>query len=115
MEARIEALIRRSAISRSATTVKKGSIVFDILAGQTLLSGEDILLTQKEFAVLLLLAENEGKALSREYIYEKVWKAPLADDNQAIKKTVSRLRGKLAGSGYSIVSLRSEGYSFEPE
>jgi DNA-binding response OmpR family regulator len=33
-------------------------------------------LTQKEFALLLVLAQNEGKFLSKEYLYEKVWKQP---------------------------------------
>lgn len=53
-------------------------------------------LTQKEFAVLFLLVENEGRILSTKYIYETVWKqVPNKDTGNAVKTIISRLRNKL--------------------
>jgi DNA-binding response OmpR family regulator len=92
--------------------IKRGPFMLNIIAAQALVDGEDLLLAQKEFAVLLLLAEQERKVLSMEYIYEKVWAQPLLDKN-AVKMAVSRLRTKLEPYGYTIASYRGQGYAFE--
>jgi DNA-binding response OmpR family regulator len=69
-------------------------------------------LTQKEFAVLLLLAENEGRILSNPLIYETVWKQSVtAETNGAVKTVMSRLRRKL-GEEFIIENDReTDGYS----
>jgi DNA-binding response OmpR family regulator len=75
--------------------------MLNIIASQAFVEGED-----------LLLAEQERKILSMEYIYEKVWAQPLFDKN-AVKMAVSRLRTKLEPYGYTIASYRGQGYAFE--
>jgi DNA-binding response OmpR family regulator len=72
--ARIEALLRRA--RRLPETVTKGALKLDVVASQAFCGGVDLLLTQKEFALLLLFTQNEDKTMSAEYIYEKVWKTP---------------------------------------
>ena len=92
--AHIEALLRRSAHIPKHLT--KGTLTMDIRANRAFLSGMDMLLTPKEFAVLLLLAENEGQIISTNYIYESVWKQD--DDSNTsvvVKNVMSRLRKKL--------------------
>jgi len=111
--ARLEALLRRA--GRFPDTVQKGPLKLDVLSGRALLRDEDLLLTRKDFALLLLFTQNEGKAMCAEYLYEKLWKTPMGGDTQAVKSAVSRLRKKLAGSGYSIPVRRGEGYLFEQE
>ena len=37
---------------------------------------------------------------------------PLANDSQAVRTTIARLRNKLLGSGYTIAAQRKEGYCF---
>jgi DNA-binding response OmpR family regulator len=75
----------------------------------------DIQLAPKEFAVLLLLAKNEGKVFTAEKLYEDVWKLPMADDDHSVKNVIYRLRKRLeaGNSGYSVVMYRKEGYMFE--
>ena len=111
--ARIEAVLRRT--SSLPESIEKGALKLDVTAGQALLHGKDMLLTQKDFALLLLFAQNEGRTVSAEALYEKLWKAPLAGNINALKNAVSRLRAKLGGSGYAIVTRRGEGYLFERE
>jgi DNA-binding response OmpR family regulator len=111
--ARVEALLRRA--GRLPKALRKGPLKLDIMAGQALLHGKNLLLTQKDFALLLLFTQNEDKALSAEHLYEKLWITPILDDTQAVKSAVSRLRRKLAGSGYTIAAKRGEGYLFERE
>lgn len=111
--ARVKALLRRA--GRLPDVMTKGALKLDIVSGQALLNDCDLLLTQKDFALLLIFIQNEDKVMSAEYLYEKVWKSPLGDDTQALKSAISRLRKKLTGSGYTIVPQRYEGYAFEQE
>jgi len=110
--ARVDALMRRAA--RVPEIISKNRLSLDVTAGLAMLDGVDLMLTQKEFALLLFFVQNEERFISMEYIYEKIWKAPMID-SQAIRQTVSRLNKKIAGSGYLIVWSRGEGYSFERE
>jgi len=98
--ARIEALLRRAA--RIPKRLEKGELTLDIRSGRAFLRGTDILLSPKEFAVLLLLAENLGQALTTDHIYEAAWRQNAgtgtgADASGAVKTVVSRLRRKLGG------------------
>jgi len=111
--ARVEALLRRA--GRFPESVQKGPLQLDVLSGRALMDGDDLLLTRKDFALLLLFTQNEGQAMSAEYLYEKLWKTSMAGDAQAVESAVSRLRKKLAGSGYGISVRRGEGYLFERE
>jgi DNA-binding response OmpR family regulator len=111
LHARIESLLRRAA--RVPETIVMGRLTLDVTAGVASLGGTDLLLTKKEFALLLTLFQNEGRYMSAENLYEKVWKAPMAGNSQAVKKTIGRLRAKIADSGHSIAWSRGEGYCLE--
>ncbi len=111
--ARIEALIRRA--GQLPKTLQKGPLTLNVILGQALLDGKDLLLTKKDFALLMLFTQNEGEVFSTDYLYEKIWKAPISGDTQAVKSAMSRLRKKLAGSGYTILPIRGEGYLFGTE
>ncbi len=109
--ARIEALLRRASIVPEI--VQKGSLKLDIVSAQAFFGNNDMLLAKKEFALLLMLAQNEGKTFSAEYLYEKIWGQNIAGDKNSLSIVVSRLRKKLNGSGYTISMERGQGYSFE--
>ncbi|MCL2066474.1 MAG: response regulator transcription factor [Treponema sp.] len=102
--ARIEALLRRAA--QIPKTLTKGALQLDIVANRAFLDGNDMLLSPKEFALLLLMVQNEGRALSAASLFQAIWKLPQAD-NSAVKTTVSRLRGKL-GDRFTIDNDRTE-------
>jgi DNA-binding response OmpR family regulator len=108
--ARVEAMFRN--VSQVPETVVRGPLKLDIAASRAFLNGADMLLTHKEFSLLLLFAQHEGRTLSAEYLYEKVWGQPMAEDDNAIRATISRLRKKLTGSGCSISTDQGEGYCF---
>jgi DNA-binding response OmpR family regulator len=92
-----------------------GSLTLDLISNRAFTDGRDILLTQKEFALLLLLAQRKDEVFSAEYLYEKVWNAAALGDVRAVKYQLSNLRRKLEGSGYTVVAVRGEGYCFETE
>ncbi len=111
--ARIEALLRRS--ERVPETITKGHLTLDVAAGVVLLGESDLLLTKKEFALLLIFVQNPERFIDGEYLYEKVWKQPLSGDANALKSTIKRLRSKIEGSGWQIEWSRGEGYCLEKE
>jgi DNA-binding response OmpR family regulator len=111
--AKIEALLRRSAIVPE--TLYIGRITLNTASMTAYCGGADMLLTQKEFAFLLLLTQNEDKVLGAETIYRKIWEQPLGADTGLVKNLVSRLRKKLTGSGYTISAQYGEGYCLEKE
>ena len=108
--ARIESLLRRT--SRVPKTLTKGPLALDIIAGRAFIDGRDLLLTQREFAVLLLLTQNEGHILSAQTIYKNVWKQSTQIDTNTLKATISNIRKKIESSGYAINVLRGQGYTF---
>ncbi|MCL2755139.1 MAG: response regulator transcription factor [Oscillospiraceae bacterium] len=93
--------------------ITRDGLTLDIIANVALLDGEDLLFTQKEFSLLLIFVQNENRAVSAEYLHERVWLQPMNDDAAAVKSQIYNLRKKIANSGYSIVSKRNEGYIFE--
>ena len=108
--ARIDALIRRAGTIKESATI--GSLRFDLLSNQAFYGDVDLLLTQKEFSLLLLLAQNERKILSAEYLFEKAWGQPMNGDTGTFKVQMSNLKKKLTAvtSGIIIETSRGKGY-----
>jgi DNA-binding response OmpR family regulator len=98
---------------RESMELTRGPLTLKISESRAFVNGRDAELTPIEFALLLMLARNADKAFSSEEIYKSVWNAPMTGDTQAVKSAISRLRKKLEGSGYTISSVRGEGYLFE--
>jgi DNA-binding response OmpR family regulator len=109
--ARIESLLRR--VSHPPKTLTKGRLMLNVNSGMAFIDGRDLLLSPKEFAVLLFLAQNEGKTVNAENLYQEVWGLPLFN-KQTLKNRISELRKKLenATSDCYIESVRGEGYCF---
>ena len=93
-------------------TIKRGSLTLDVLTSRAYMDGNDLLLTQKELALLYVLIQNEGRIMSAKELYERVWNSPMNSDNKALKITLSRLRGKIEGSGFKVsFDKQGKGYS----
>ena len=109
--ARIEALLRRTLIIKDS--ISSGPLLLNLISSRAFYNGNDLFLTQKEFALLLLLMQNEGKNLPAAYLYEKAWGLPPKEGTSALKVQMSNLKKKLTiaervfietswGEGYSI-------------
>lgn len=94
-------------------TLTFGKLTLNIVAAQAKFDGVDLLLTQKEFALLLLLIKNKERSLSPEYLYEQVWDAEMPGDSKPIRTTISKLRKKLESVTDTIIieNAYNEGYS----
>ncbi|MDR0948595.1 MAG: response regulator transcription factor [Lachnospiraceae bacterium] len=103
--ARLKVILRWA--NRATKVVSWDGLKMEILAGRAYLHEEDLLLSPKEFAVLLLLAENMGKPISARHICENVWKREYSKSDTSMKTIISRLRSKIE-SDYTIVNDRIE-------
>jgi DNA-binding response OmpR family regulator len=109
--ARISGLLRRA--RQVPKTFSRGALTLKLNSSQALVNGEDLGLSALDFKLLLLIAQNEDRLLTQEFIYEEVWGQPMLGDNQAVRVAVSRLRKSIAPAGYDISTVRNKGYVFE--
>ena len=113
LKARVDAMFRN--VEQIPETITRGGLTLKIMSDEVFVNGETLFLTQKEFSLLMLFVQNEGRIIGAEYLYEKVWGQPMMGNAGAMKNQVSNLRKKLMGSGYTVLPVRGEGYRFGPE
>lgn len=73
---------------------------------------QTIKLTEKEYGLLILLAENKNVALYREQIYKRVWGEECDGDGRTVDIHIQRLRSK-TGLGNHIATVYKIGYRLE--
>ncbi len=112
--ARVEALLRRSS-QESQELLSAGGIELNKSAHTVMIKGELIELSFKEFELLTYFMENQGIALSREKILNRVWNYDYFGDARTIDTHVKKLRNKLGDKGEYIHTIWGMGYKFEVE
>jgi len=108
--ARVESVLRRTGKTGDRYTV--GDVCIDARAMRVTRGGEPILLTPKEFDLLLLFVQNRNIALFRETIYERVWGTEFTGDSRTVDLHVQRLRRKLGWQG-KLLTIYKTGYRLE--
>ncbi len=91
--ARVEAVLRR--YNKANEIYKIDNIEVNINTRTVIKNGQNVLLTPKEFDLLILLIQNKNYALYRETIFEKVWGAELEFETRTLDLHIQRLRKKL--------------------
>jgi two-component system, OmpR family, response regulator len=114
LAARIRALLRRNA-SGDKLTVTTGQLTLDSVTLRVSADGKELSMSPKEFALLRLLAQHAGTALSRTEILEEVWRTTTNIDQNIVDQYISYLRRKLdpIDSGVQILTVRGTGYLLE--
>jgi two-component system alkaline phosphatase synthesis response regulator PhoP len=115
LTARVKAVLKRSFTGKSniVIPVLYGDIEVDAERKRVVIDNEKIELTRKEFEILKLLIENQGKIYSREDILNIVWEKDVIVTNRTVDVNMTRLRNKLGKHGASIKNKTGYGYYFE--
>lgn len=108
--ARIEVVLRR--YNKLNTTITVRDLVIDTVAMSVTKNGKEIPLTNKEYELLLLFAQNPGVALYRETIYERIWGGDYPCDSRTVALHVQRMRKKL-GLEDCLKTINKIGYRLE--
>lgn len=114
---RVKAVLRRTVgvqIKEEEQLQYKG-LVINIPQKKVTIDGEETSLTKKEFEILLLLLQNQGRVFSREDILAKVWNDEVYVLDRTIDVNITRLRKKIGSYGKYIVTRLGYGYCFECE
>ena len=113
----VELLARVEAVLRRCNKIGRMLHVLDVdidLSSRTVMQdNQQILLTLKEYELLLFFARNPNIALYREVIYEQVWEKEYTGDSRTIDLHVQRLKKKL-GWDKHICAVYKIGYRLEP-
>jgi len=95
LEARVRALMRRSALAGVSKRLSIGGLTIDLSSRTVDLEGEMVPLNRKEFDLLACLATRAGDVVSRQELYADVWRQPYGGADKTIDVHVSWLRRKL--------------------
>ena len=116
LQARIEGHLRRHATAATdgaaKTSVSVGEIAIDFERHETTVKGQVVYLAPKEFAILKLLIEANGKVLSREQLLQMIWghDVDVEIDTRTVDQHIARLRHKLRSASERIVTVPNFGY-----
>lgn len=114
--ARVDALMkRRGTMGEDIKTdvLEKGDLFIDKDRMLVRSSDEEVVLTAKEYGILVLLAENEGIVFSRMRLIDRIWGEDFFGEDRIIDVNINTLRKKLGDCSKYIKTIVGMGYKFE--
>ncbi len=113
--ARIRAAIRAGEKKNDAPILEFGSLSIDMINHVARKNKEILKLTTTEFSLLCLLAKNQGRVLTHQYILKEVWGYGYLEQTQYLRVFVAQLRKKIEDNPSKPTLLITEsgiGYRF---
>lgn len=113
--AKIKALLKRTTNNDLEFSPNQNfnGLTINKLAHEVKINDEPLMLSPKEFELLVYLSDNIGIALSRDIILDNVWGIDYYGDLRTVDTNIKRLREKLASKSNYIITVRGSGYKFE--
>ena len=124
--ARVRALLRRVELDSrglpapeqetapaDADTVVVGPIAVSPAMRTAMIHDIELDLTPKEFDLLVLFANNPGRAFSRDYLLERIWSNEYEVTDRTVDTHVQRLRKKLGDDAGLIRTVWGIGYKLQ--
>jgi len=113
--ARVRAALRRARADERPCVVRIHDLEIDSAAFRVLQDGVELTLSATEFRLLLELARNPDRVLTRDLLLERVWGYDYLGDSRLVDMAVKRLRHKLGDDPAApryIATVRGVGYRF---
>ncbi|WP_372794285.1 response regulator transcription factor [Pontiella sp.] len=113
LNARVEALLRRSRVEPPAPEIRVENLRVDLLQGKVFRDESEIELQPQEFALLVFLMRNHGRVVTRSMIIEQVWHYNVDPLTNVVESRICRLRNKVdrSFSPKLIQTVRGYGYA----
>ncbi len=93
--ARIRVAIRQTRTATEKPILEFGELTIDLSNHTVRLSHEMLKLTSTEFSLLALLAKNEGRVLTHQYILKEIWGMTYIEQTQYLRVFIAQLRKKI--------------------
>jgi len=113
--AHVRTLLRRRNVPAQADQLQIADLVLDLARRKATRMGQRIVLTNKEFALLELLARRRGEVLPRSLIASQIWDMNFDSNTNVIDVAIRRLRAKM-DEPYEpklIHTVRGMGYTLD--
>ncbi|MCC6282357.1 MAG: response regulator [Saprospiraceae bacterium] len=113
--ARIRSALRVSREEENQPTRTFGDLCIDFVARQVRKNGEIVHLTATEYALFLLLLQNEGRVLTHQFLLREIWGSAYATQSQYLRVYIGQLRKKMEDNPNQpryIVTASGVGYRF---
>ena len=113
--ARLRAILRRRGGTARGDLLRFGRVEIDRAARSVRVDGAEKSLTAHQFALLVALAENAGRVMSRDALMDALRGEPLEAFDRSIDVHVSRIRQAIEDDPKKprrIVTVRGAGYVF---
>src|SRR5690606_3601882 len=112
--ARVKAHLRRRQPQATSEVYQFGDVEVELDKRLVRRAGEVVELSPREFDLLALLIEREGKALTRDAILAAVWGQSYFGTDRTVGTFINRLRSKLdtTGAPRHFLTVRGVGYRF---
>lgn len=107
---RIRALLRRTSNHKDDGEITVGKLTVNPEKHIVTANGKNVVLTYKEYHLLLLLMQNKGVVFSREKLLNKIWGYDFDGENRTVDVHIRTLRTKLGECGNMIETIRGFGY-----
>jgi two-component system, OmpR family, response regulator ResD len=113
--AKVKVLLKRMEQKQNVKSdvISFDGLIIDELSHEVRVDDETVMLTPKEYDLLLFLVKNKGIALSRDKILDSVWGIDYYGDARTVDTNIKRLREKLGSKAEMIATVRGSGYKFE--
>ncbi|MFW5841728.1 MAG: response regulator transcription factor [Bacillota bacterium] len=93
--ARIKAVLRRTKQKQHSDILTFKNITMDKIAHKVYKNNKPVLLSAKEYNILKYFMENPKRVLTKENIFNRIWKQNYYDDHNIINVHIRRLRKKI--------------------
>ena len=111
---RIEAILRRTKNSGGGGNVLTyHEIQLDPENYKVLVSGQEVILTAREFEILHLFLSNQGRVFTRDQLLDTIWNYDYVGDDKIINTHIKNIRKKLGVD--CIETIRGVGYRIDKE
>ncbi|WP_027942492.1 response regulator transcription factor [Amycolatopsis taiwanensis] len=113
IDARIKAILRRTAATSRDSAVRIGHLSVDPDAMTVIADGEELHLTATEMRLLLEFLDHPGYVLTRQVLLKRVWGYGHVGDSRLVDAAVARLRAKIERDPANpslLLTVRGLGY-----
>ena len=110
---KIGAVLRRTMGDSMSGRIAYKALTLDLEGYKVCISGQIVDLTQREFELLKVLLQNQGRVLSRQALLNRVWSYDFYGDERIVDTHIKNLRKKLELN--YIETIRGVGYRIDYE
>ena len=108
---RMEAVLRRARSGEKSSVLVYQNVQMDTENYKVFVEGKEVTLTVREFDILRLLMENQGRVFTREQLLDIIWNYDNLGDDKIINTHIKNIRKKLGVD--CIETIRGVGYRID--